>query len=454
MARYVIIGNGVAGTKAAATIRDADPAGEITILSADARPFYLRPQLADFVAAQVAEAALAAKSPDFYAQKRLTLRLMTTVTAVHPAKRHVHLASGEGLPFDALLIASGGRPVPPPFPGGELDGVLVLKTLADALALKAHLTTAKRVLVVGEGLLGLEMARACRQAGRDITYLLRGESFWPELLDADAAGLVERRLQDSSITLARQATVTEALGSGGRLRYVTTSDGQTRPCDLLCVGLGLQPDIAFLQGSGLAAGAGLTVDDAMATNLPGVFAAGDCVQQTSGLDFGWLRAWEQGIVAGANMAGGSKRYSRLPILSIQAFGLDVMALGQANPTGPEYRRLANDPSQMGIYKKLVLQGDTIVGALLVGDVGEASAIEKLIRDKTLIGQVDQTITRRLFDPYYWETSGKEVLCPVCKFGIKLGAQAQAGDVRTCPICGEEFQLVAANGRLIARRLEA
>ncbi len=157
------------------------------------------------------------------------------------------------------------------------------------------------------------------------------------------------------------------------------------------------------------------------------------------------------MVAGANMTGAKKTYSRVPILSIQAYGLDVMALGQANPQGTEYRRLANDPTEIGIYKKLALKGDTVVGGLLVGDVSEASLVEKLIRDQAQIGQMDQAVTRRLFDSYYWETSGKELLCPVCKFGIKLGTAAKAGDVVTCPICGEEFRLVSINGRLVAER---
>jgi len=199
MTKYLIIGNGVAGTKAAITLRSMDPSGEITILSADAHPFYLRPILADFASGKVAEAGLAGKRPEFYAQNRLDLRLQVQVTGVDASGRRVHLADGTTLPYDVLLIASSGRPVPASFPGGELEGVVSLKTLADAQALKARLPQARRAVVWGEGLLGLEMARACREAGLEVTYLLRGDRFWPEVLDEDAADLVERRLQDKYI---------------------------------------------------------------------------------------------------------------------------------------------------------------------------------------------------------------------------------------------------------------
>jgi nitrite reductase (NADH) large subunit len=451
MPHYVILGNGVAGTKAATAIRSASPTATITILSADDSPFYLRPKLADFVAGKVQRDALAARKPDFYSQNKLDLRLGTEVTGVDATSHRLSLANGTSLPYDFLLIAAGGRPLPASFPGADLDGMISLKTLADAQSLKGRLANAKRVVVVGESLLGLEMARACRQSGLAVTYLLRGRRFWPEILDDDAADLVERRLQDNDVVLVRNASIMEALGSGGRLRYVITNDGATLQCDLLCLGLGLQPDIGFLQGSGIATSKGVLVDEFMTTNLPDVFAAGDAVEQTSGLDYGWLRAWEQGALAGANMTGAKKRYSRVPILSMQAFGLDLMAIGQSNPQGSEYRSLSNDPAQAGVYKKLVLKDDEVVGALLVGDIGDASAVERLVREKALIGKVDPALTKRLFDPYYWQTSGQEILCPVCKFGIRLGTEAKAGDTITCPICGEEFTLVSSGGRLLAKR---
>ena len=451
MVHYVIIGNSVAGTKAASTIRGSDAAADITILSVDDRPFYLRPKLADFIAGKIPEPALAGKQPDFYARNRLKLRLNTRVDGLDTAKQQVRLADGASVSYDSLLIATGAAPAKPAFPGNDLDGVVTLKTFADAQALKSRLSRGKRVVIVGEGLLGLEMARACREAGAEVTYLLRGERFWPEVLDEDGAALVERRLQDKSIALRTSSGVSEALGSAGRLRYVILTDGANLPADLLCVGSALVPDIDYLQGSGVATGKGVIVDGALATNVPGVYAAGDAAEQQSGLDLGWLRAWEQGTLAGANMAGAKKRYSRVPILSLQAYGMDLMAIGQSNPKGREFRSIASDPAQFGVYKRLSLKGDIVVGALLVGDIGDASAVENLVREKALIGQVDPLLTKRLFDPYYWKSAGREILCPVCKFGIRLGTEAKEGDLVTCPICGEEFQLTSQDGRLNLRR---
>jgi NADPH-dependent 2,4-dienoyl-CoA reductase/sulfur reductase-like enzyme len=292
MVHYVIIGNGVAGTKAATTIRGLDATAEITILSADDEPFYLRPKLADFVTGLILEPELAGKHPAFYSRNKLNLRLNTPVLALDTTKRQVKLANGSSVPYDSLLIATGASPAKPAFPGSDLDGVVTLKTLADAQALKSRLYNGKIAVVVGEGILGLEMARACGEAGAEVTYLVRGERFWPEMLDDDGAALVERRLQDKNIVLRTSSGVSEALGSDGRLRYINLSDGATVPADLLCMGNGLVPDIDFLQGSGVATGRGVIVDDALATNAPNVYAAGDAAEQQSGLELGWLRAWE------------------------------------------------------------------------------------------------------------------------------------------------------------------
>jgi hypothetical protein len=106
---------------------------------------------------------------------------------------------------------------------------------------------------------------------------------------------------------------------------------------------------------------------------------------------------------------------------------------------------------MGVYKRLTLKGDAIVGALMVGDVGDASAVESAVRQHALIGQVEPSLTKRLFDPYFWSSNGHEILCPVCKFGIRLGTDAKVGDLVTCPICGEEFTLFQEGGRLAGNR---
>jgi NADPH-dependent 2,4-dienoyl-CoA reductase/sulfur reductase-like enzyme len=294
MTQYVIIGNSVAGTRAATVIRTADPLGEITILTADAQPFYLRPKLADYVAGKTAVSALAGRKPDFYTTNRVNLRLSARVIGVDTKARRVLIDQSEPLGYDQLLIASGARPTRDSFPGSDMGGVLSLKTIADAEALKARLATAKHVVVVGEGLMGLEMARACRAAGAQVTYLVKGRSFWPALLDEDAANLVEQRLIDSGVELRRGVSLREAVGSEGQVRYVLTSRGAKLPCDLLCVGAGLQPDTEFLQGSGIAVDNGIIVNQQLQTRVAGVFAAGDCVQQHAGHDFGWLRAWEQG----------------------------------------------------------------------------------------------------------------------------------------------------------------
>jgi len=213
-----------------------------------------------------------------------------------------------------------------------------------------------------------------------------------------------------------------------------------------------------LADSGIKWGKGILTDDQLRTNFPNIFAAGDAAQVFDAykgealLHFGWQSAWEQGAIAGSNMAGGDLSYSgRIPALSIQIYGLDFLSLGEGNPQAPGYKGMTGDYPEMGIYKKLVLKENRVVGALLLGSISEATPIEDLIRNRAEISQVDKKLLMRIFDLHYWISSGMEVLCPVCKLNVKLSEKAKAGDLITCPICGVEFKLSKINGRFRAVR---
>ncbi len=446
--RYLIVGNGVAGTKAAETIRRRDAAVEVIVLSAEQMPFYRRPALVEYLAGRVSQAGLLARPEAFYQQNRIDLRLDSPAAGLDAPAHRLALADGSWLDYDRLLLAVGVDRRPDWLPGAQLAGVVSLNRVADVAALRATARRAHRAVVVGEGVLGMEIARALRELGLEVTYLLEGPYFWPRALSPEAAALVEERLRGEGVEVLPGQYVQGFEGSD-RVRAVVTTAGRRFRADVVGAAAGMRPSLDWAAAAGLQAPDRVTVDEYLATNLPDVYAAGDAVRlPDEGVAFGWLRAWHQGVVAGMNMTGAHVPYRRRTVsLSTRAFGLPVLVMGETNPQGP-FRRFSGDYPQGGIYKELVLDGqEQIIGAMMIGDSSDASHVEELVRRQVPFSQVSQELLRRLFDSRYWPTAGTEVLCPVCKFLVQVGEEEIRQGRVTCPICGVEFTLRTTGNRM-------
>lgn len=459
MARYLIIGNGVAGVRAAETLRKRDVGGEITIIGDDADGFYYRPQLADFVAGAAGPQALEARPQQFYASHDIELMLGREVTSIAPAEHRVRLNDGAELAYDRLLIATGASPRRAAVTGADLAGVHYLQTLSDARALAVAANTAQQAVIVGENAIGLEIARALLARGVKVSYLLRGERFWPEMLDDDAGEIVTQILEGRGIKLWRGEELRLLQGSG-KVEKVVTATGKEIPADIVGLSLGLAPNVAVARTAKLDIDDGLLVDDSLATSAKDVYAAGDVTQApelTSGgraPSFGWLKAWRQGLAAGENMAGGSASVAdHIRALQVQILDVDFIALGQSNPApaGSLLKETAVFPD-VGVYKSLVRQGDTLVGASFLGNVAEAGIIERLIRQRAGITQLDPAVHKQMFDEFSMRSVVVGVLCPVCKLAVPLEAGAKEGDVITCPVCGVDLRLHRMPNGLLGGRV--
>jgi nitrite reductase (NADH) large subunit len=458
MARYLIIGNGVAGVRAAETIRKRDGRGPITIIGDEPDGFYYRPQLADFAAGHATEASMRAKPDKFYGDNKIKLVLGRKATAVVPAEHSVRLDDGSEEAYDRLLVATGASPRKAEVPGADLAGVHYLQTMADARALAAAAKGAKAAVVAGENSIGLEIARALLDLGVKVTYLVRGERFWPEMFDADAGQIVEQHLSGRGIRLVTGQQIQSITGSQGKVESVLTTGGDTIPCDMVGLSLGLAPNLG-LAGHAIETDQGILVDDKLATSAVDVYAAGDVTQApelTTGQrvpSFGWLKAWRQGQAAGENMAGGSASVAdAIQTLQAQILDVDFLAMGQSNPPpGQGLRKESAVFPDVGVYKSLVRRNGTLVGAAFLGNVAEAAVIEKLIRTKADVSELDPAIHKQMFDEFSLRSVIVGVLCPVCKLAVPLAANAKEGDVITCPVCGVDLRLERMpNGQLAGR----
>jgi len=400
--RYLIIGNGGAGLRAARTIRKRDPEGTITIVDDERYPCYYRMRLPDYISGWKERDTVFVVDEDFYAENGIEFMRETHVTAINPGEHEVVLDGGGTVSYDRLLIAAGARPRELDCRGSDLDGVVYLRTLDQAEDIIRRGKEAENAVALGGGLLGVEMARAFNELGLKTHYLIREDRFWPQMLDAPGSALVEKVLEEKGIVLHKEEGIDEIDGEGGRVTGVKTTAGRQYDSDIVGIAIGVVSNLDFLEGSGLETERGILVDEHLRASQPDIYADGDIAQAldvASGeyrLVTSWLNTQRQGEIAGTNMSGGDEVLEGVvPFNVIVIYGLSVASLGlDIPPEEKGYEALTGDYPKDGLYRKFVLKDGVLVGGTLIGDIGEAQAIESLIKM-----QADVSAYRdRLFEP--------------------------------------------------------
>lgn len=384
--RHVIVGAGPAGVHAAVAIRNKDGAAEIVVIDRDHDPPYYRTELDTYVGGLTSDAEMLLYPESFYREQRIELRLRTAVVKVHASERTVELAGGERVTYDALLLAPGSSPLALSCPGVSNTRVMTVRTWEDARKLIRLVTETDRpVVVVGGGVLGLILAEGIRQRGRPVTLLEREPRLWAPVLDETASRLVRQGVQQRGIEVLLSEEVAEIVGADGKIDRVTTSAGRSLEASTVVVAIGVRPDLSFLDGSTIRIDRGILIDHQFRTNIPDVFAAGDAVQGYDPISkqyrvvTNWNNAVEQGKLAGAFMAGDGNPYRGVILSNSETFcGVRVTVLGMTQATGGGLVILKGLDQAKGIYRKLTLRDDKLVGALLVGNTSGEGMMKKMI----------------------------------------------------------------------------
>lgn len=383
MDRYVIIGNGVAGVTAAQSIARARPGADLHIYAAEPYPYYRRPQLPDYIAGIVAEADIFYRPPEWYEQQGIRVHLNAPVAELDPSAHHLRLTDGTAVPYDRLLLATGGLAWMPPIEGVNCRGVFTLRTLDDARAIRQFAQSARRGVVVGGGLLGLETARALRALGLEVTVLEFAPYLMPRQLDREGAAVLEMLLERMGIQAVTGA-VSEAILGDGTVQAVRLKDGREFPADLVVCSTGIRPDVTLARQAGLTVALGVVVDEHLQTSAPDVYAAGD-VAEAGGIVYGIVpAAIEQARVAAANIvAPGSAIYAgTLPATTLKVVGAELTSLGECVTEGADLLQLRRTDPQSGRYRKLALRDGRIVGAILLNEREHTSPIRQLMERGT------------------------------------------------------------------------
>ncbi|MCA9918432.1 MAG: NAD(P)/FAD-dependent oxidoreductase, partial [Anaerolineales bacterium] len=336
--RYVIIGNGAAGATAAQTIRQHDAAGEIIILTAEPYPMYSRPGLAYVLINEVPPEQIMARTLDWYEEWGINL-VLGKAERVDVHHQTIWLEDGRSLTYDRLLIATGARATPPPYPGAELDGVVYLDTLDGTKELVQKARRARRAVIVGGGITALELTEGLAHRGIDTHYFLRRDRLWGRVFNDEEAALLEKKMKAHHVHIHYNTEVEEILGDRkGRVRAVRLKDGSEFKCNLVGVAIGVKPLIDVVANSPIATDRAILVNERLETNVPHVYAAGDCAQvydRWTGkhmLDILWPSAVAEGNAAGLNMVGKPYEYQKgSPFNACLLFGLHITTVGQINP---------------------------------------------------------------------------------------------------------------------------
>jgi nitrite reductase (NADH) large subunit len=376
----VIVGNGLAGTLAAKSIRDLDDRTAITILAAERHPYYPRPNLIEYLAGRLPEEKLFAFPASWPETNRIDLRLGTPVLRIRPAERFVETAGGTIVPYDRLLLADGASAAVPPISGAAKPGVFTLRTIEDAQTLLDYHRTHPRVVVLGGGLLGLEIARALGTRGAEVVVAEIFSYLLPRQLDPAGAAVLKSRIEAGGIKV-RLGQPCEEITGETEARGVRFKDGSYLETDLVVIAAGVVPNTALARDAGLAVDRGVVVDDRMAASAADIFAAGDGAQHR-GRVYGLIPAsFAQSRIAAENILGREKRYEgTIPSNQLKVSDLPLLSVGAVAAEGADLEEYRVSRPESGLYKKIVMRKDVLIGAIWMGTKIGASAIARAVTE--------------------------------------------------------------------------
>ena len=386
----VIIGASAAGLAAVEAIRRVDQDCPITVVSKEPMPLYSRVGLTHFISREVGYDGMRMQDDGYFERMKVRRLMGVAVLAVDPTARRVDLSNGEDLAYDHLLVASGSHAVMPPMPGTNLQGIYSCITNNDATQIDEAFPRAKEAVVIGAGLIGIQVVDAFARRGLKTTVIEQMPHVMPAMADAVSAAMAEGALRTAGVTVRCGGRATELLGKNGQIAGVRVESGEVLPCQLLVMAAGVAPNIDFLDGTGVTIHRGVFVDAYQRTSLEGIYAAGD-VAETVDMFSGeravnaiWPEALNQGRIAGLNMAGVATAYEGSMAMNVTTvIGTPIASIGRWNPQvdeGHQIREVRDD--QRRSYRKLVFTGEQLVGAMLVGDFEDAGILHNMIRTRT------------------------------------------------------------------------
>lgn len=406
MKKILIIGNSAAGVSCAETVRKNDPAAKIAIVSKENYPCYSRCLISYLLAGDITEQKLIYRSAEFFKDNNIELVLGQEIERVDLKKKQA-VTQGETasarlkFDYDILVLANGASSKMPEIKGINKKGVFGFRTVEDAKNIREILPVCDTACVMGGGLIGLKAAYALKKRGLEVRVIVKSRQILSQVLDSEAAGFFQLLLQGKGIEIITGADVSEILGNG-EVKAVKLDSAKVIACQMVVVGKGVSPNVKLIRETPINCNQGILTDEYMRASVPDIYACGD-VCETYDIASGktavnalWPNAVEQGKIAGENIAGRQIKYpGSLGMNAVEFFDLPVISLGITRPKDG-FEVMARSDAKNRAYRMVVIEGNRLVGAILLGRIENSGVYLNLIREKADISKIKDRLLESSF----------------------------------------------------------
>ena len=395
--QVIIIGNGLAGTIAAKTLREQDRIVAIDVFADEKHHYYPRPNLIEFLAGNLPLERIFAFPEEWYSEQNVNVHLEKPGIRIFPDSKEIEVAGGKREKYDFLVLANGSLAFVPPIKGAEKQGVFTLRTLDDAFEILDYLKDRRRVTVIGGGLLGLETARAVKSRDMEVEVVEFFGHLLPRQLDPQGGSLLKGQIEKMGINVHLGLACEEVLGQDSvtGLRFKGGREIQT---DVALVAAGVRPNLRIAQAAGLETDRGLVVDDYLQSSHPDIWAAGD-ITQHAGRVYGIIPAsFNQARIAALNVLAQRQKYEgTIPSNTLKVVGIDLTSVGMVNPEDESFEELRVENADKGTYKKIVVKNGEVCGLICIGTKKGVSEISRLISRKANVEKWKDSLLEDDFD---------------------------------------------------------
>ncbi len=399
--RYVILGNGIAGQTAAEELRKLDAEASIVMIAAERHPLYNRVALPRYLRGQVRREKVFMRTAEDYGRQNLDIHFETWATEVDLAAKVVRTNRDQEFPYDALLVATGGRPKPPPWPGcDDVSQTIGFQTLDDTDAIIEKSDASERVLVMGGSFIGYELAEGVSfRKKAQLTWIMRGPWFLRYVLDEEGGQLCRQLGEAQGVEFITSDEVQKFSRLNGRF-LAETVNGKRVEFDLLTYGVGLDYYTEPVSGSEVKVDKGIVTDSKLRASAPDVYAAGDIavfydlmVERHNQMGT-WDNAEAHGKVAARNMAGADEDFFDVPTYTTTMFGSTLAVMGVTPDVQPDLESVRTFSFEEKFYRKLFFKNDRLVGAIMIGPPKGRKKLIEIMRSRQVIERPKQ----ELLDP--------------------------------------------------------
>ncbi|WKN41000.1 NAD(P)/FAD-dependent oxidoreductase [Tunicatimonas pelagia] len=414
MTHVCIIGNGIAGITAARNIRKLKPASDfkITVISAETDHFFSRTALMYIYMGHMTYEHTKPYEDWFWEKNNIEL-VRDYAQKVDASAKTLSLQSGGNISYDVLVLASGSSGNRAGWPGEELKGIQGMITYQDIEAMEGNTENVKQAVIVGGGLIGVEMAECLHARHIPVTFFIREKEYWSNILPPEESKMISRHVRENGINLLTERSVKEFRGdSQGRVSSVVLEDGEEHPCQFVGITIGVHPNIKFLEGSGIETNRGIMVDEQLRTNVPDVYAVGDCAQHhnpPSGrrpLEQIWYSGRMQGETVAKTICGNPMKYvPGIFFNSAKFFDIEYQVYGQMNAHQQDFEEQfywEHPDGEKAVRIAFDRESGLVIGFNLMGIRFRHEVCERWLREKRSIEYVVEHLEEANFDPEFYQ----------------------------------------------------